>query len=124
MRRLLAVVLGIALGVGLVVVLAELTQNRPDIVDLGTASQIRYRVETRGYDEDLAAIGLWAACQQVVDERVPDRMPSGDGSAGPRRARPAAADRLPRGRHDRPRPRQRRLHHPARRRRLDSVTEW
>lgn len=76
MRRLLAVVLGIALAVGLVVVLAELTQNRPDVVDLGTASRIQYRVETRGYDEELAAIGLWAACQQVVDQRVPDRMPS------------------------------------------------
>jgi hypothetical protein len=78
-KRVLVVVVGIALAAGLVVGLAELTQNRPDIVDVDSASRIRYRVETRGYDEELAAIGLWAACQQVVDSRVPDRMPSAEG---------------------------------------------
>jgi hypothetical protein len=77
-KRLLAVVVAVALAAGLVIALAELTQNRPDIVEENSASRIRYRVETRGYDEKLAAIGLWAACQQVVDSRVPDRMPSAE----------------------------------------------
>jgi hypothetical protein len=55
--------------------LAELTQNRPDAVPAGSTTVVEYHVTTRGYDQDLAAIGLWATCQQTIDHARSDGMP-------------------------------------------------
>jgi hypothetical protein len=49
--------------------LANLTQNRNDNAAAGTRSELILEVDTKdGYDHRLAAEGLWAVCQQVVDQ--------------------------------------------------------
>jgi hypothetical protein len=55
--------------------LAELTQNRPDKVPDDSTTVVEYEVMTRGYDEDLAAVGLWATCQQTIDHARSDGLP-------------------------------------------------
>jgi hypothetical protein len=55
--------------------LAELTQNRPDEVPAGSTTVVEYHVTTRGYAQDLAAVGLWATCQQTIDHARSAEMP-------------------------------------------------
>ena len=67
MRRLAlgVVTLGLA-AVGLFA-LREATQNRPDEVRPGTATELTLDVRTRGgYPAHLGAQGLWGMCQQTV----------------------------------------------------------
>lgn len=55
--------------------LREATQNRPDPVRPGTATELTLEVRTRGgYSALLGAQGLWGMCQQTVSQarvRVP-----------------------------------------------------
>jgi hypothetical protein len=69
------------LALAVIYPLGELTQNRPDAVPSGSTTVIEYHVTTRGYDQDLAAIGLWATCQQTIDHARSHQPPSlvGDG---------------------------------------------
>lgn len=69
MKRFVA---GVALA-GIVVAglvgLRELTQNRPDPVRAGTATELTLSVRTRGgYPALLGAQGLWGVCQQTVSQ--------------------------------------------------------
>lgn len=69
MRRLAA---GLVLA-GLVATglfgLREATQNRPDPVREGTATELTLQVRTRdGYPAVLGAQGLWGMCQQTVSD--------------------------------------------------------
>lgn len=49
--------------------LAEVTQNRPDRIRPGTATELTVSVRTRGgYPAELGAQGLWGMCQQTVSE--------------------------------------------------------
>ena len=69
MRRLAAglVVAGVV-TVG-VFGLREATQNRPDPVREGTATELTIEVRTRdGYPAVLGAQGLWGMCQQTVSD--------------------------------------------------------
>jgi hypothetical protein len=75
MKRLLVGVLLALVLAGGVAGLARATQNRPDVDVVGSSSEVRYRVHTKGYDPELAAVGLWAACQQVVDSYGSERLP-------------------------------------------------
>jgi hypothetical protein len=61
---LAAVVIG-TLGV---IGLADLTQNRPDPVEAGTATVVSFNVATRDYQrgDDEAAHALWAVCSATV----------------------------------------------------------
>jgi hypothetical protein len=70
------------LALAVIYPLGELTQNRPDAVPPGSTTVIEYHVITRGYDPELAAIGLWATCQQTVEHVRSHHPPEqiGDGS--------------------------------------------
>jgi hypothetical protein len=68
------------LAVAVIYPLAELTQNRPDKVPDGSSTVVEYTVTTRGYDGHLAAIGLWAMCQQTVDHARSDGEPESLGA--------------------------------------------
>jgi len=63
----------LALGVATVVAvmgLAEATQDRRDGPNPGTRSEVVLDVETRdGFERDVAAQGLWATCQQTVENK-------------------------------------------------------
>jgi hypothetical protein len=71
----------LVLGLAGLYPLAELTQNRPDDVPAGSTTVIEYHVTTRDYDVDLAALGLWASCQQTIDHARSTELPRlvGDG---------------------------------------------
>jgi hypothetical protein len=66
-KRLVLGVLGALFAVVAIVALADATQNRPDVVDPNSSSRIVIHVDTRGFDTELAAQGLFAACHQTVD---------------------------------------------------------
>ena len=69
MRRLLAVVAVAGVAAGGTVGLREATQNRPDPVREGTATELTLQVRTKGgYPTLLGAQGLWGVCQQTVSE--------------------------------------------------------
>jgi hypothetical protein len=66
-KRLLVGLLGAALAVALVMELMEVTQNRHDTDRHEGTSTIVLSVSTkRGFDRELAAHSLWAACQPTV----------------------------------------------------------
>ena len=65
----------LVLGLASLYPLAELTQNRPDKVPDGSSTVVEYKVMTRGYAMDLAAVGLWATCQQTIDHARSDGLP-------------------------------------------------
>ena len=74
----------LALGVATVVAvmgLADATQDRPDGPNPGTRSEVVLDVETRdGHARDVAAQGLWATCQQTLEnKRVESFEALGDG---------------------------------------------
>jgi hypothetical protein len=71
MRR---AVLGLGLAVAAVLVLfglAELTQNRPDVVDPGSTTEIVLEVDTRGWPQPTrgAAQAVWGVCAGTVDSQ-------------------------------------------------------
>ena len=62
-------VLVVAVAAGALYGLREATQNRPDEVRPGTATELTLDVRTRGgYPADLGAQGLWGMCQQTVGD--------------------------------------------------------
>jgi hypothetical protein len=67
MKRVLVGLLGVALAVALVMELMEMTQNRHDTDRHDGTSTIVVSLSTkRGFDHELAAHSLWAACQPTV----------------------------------------------------------
>jgi hypothetical protein len=70
-RALLLVLAAAALAVG-IDALADLTQDRPDRVVLGSRSEIVLDVDSRdrGGSALLSAQGLWGACQGTVRHRL------------------------------------------------------
>jgi hypothetical protein len=80
--KVLAVLAVAVLGAIGIFGLAELTQNRPDPVEAGSATVVTFDVDTRDYQrgDDAAAQALWAVCSATV---------GGDVSAPPAPARGA-----------------------------------
>jgi hypothetical protein len=79
MAVLVAVAGAAALGYD---VLSDATQTRPDDTRPGSRSELVFSVATRtGADVEMAAHGLWGACQGTVDRRVvaPGMTALGDG---------------------------------------------
>jgi hypothetical protein len=60
--------------------LADLTQNRPDPVEAGTATVVSFDVATRDYQrgDDAAAHALWAVCSATVGGDVSGLTPPAD----------------------------------------------
>jgi hypothetical protein len=81
MKRVLVGLLGAALAVALVMELMEMTQNRHDTDRHDGSSTIVLSVATkRGFDRELAAHSLWAACQPtVLANRLVALAPRADG---------------------------------------------
>jgi hypothetical protein len=66
-KRVLVALLAAGLAVALVMELAEMTQNRHDSDRHDGTSTLVLIVSTkRGFDTELAAHSLWAACQPTV----------------------------------------------------------
>ena len=67
MRRLVLGAAAVALAAVGLFGLREATQNRPDEVRPGSATELTLQVRTRGgYPAVLGAQGLWGMCQQTV----------------------------------------------------------
>jgi hypothetical protein len=66
--KALAVLAVAVMGAMGIVGLAELTQNRPDPVEAGSATVVTFEVDTRDYQrgDAAAAQGLWAVCSATV----------------------------------------------------------
>ena len=84
--KVLAVLAVAVMGAIGIVGLAELTQNRPDPVEAGSATVLTFDVDTRDYQrgEGAAAQALWAVCSATVGCDVtgvpaPARGGAGDG---------------------------------------------
>jgi hypothetical protein len=67
MKRVLVFAVGAVFAVLGVIALADATQNRPDEIDRNSSSRIVIHVRSRGFDTELAAQGLFAACHQTVE---------------------------------------------------------
>jgi hypothetical protein len=76
---LTAVLLGTLGALGL----AELTQNRPDPVEAGTATVVSFDVDSRDYQrgDGAAAQALWAVCSATVGGEVTGVSAAGAGMA-------------------------------------------
>jgi hypothetical protein len=63
--------------------LAELTQNRPDPVEAGTATVVSFDVDTRDYQrgDGAAAQALWAVCSATVGGEVTGVSAPAEGTA-------------------------------------------
>jgi hypothetical protein len=70
--KVLAVLAVAVMGILGVIGLAELTQNRPDPVEAGTATVVTFDVATRDYQrgDGAAAQALWAVCSATVGGEV------------------------------------------------------
>ena len=70
--KALAVLAVAVMGAFGVIGLAELTQNRPDPVEAGTATVVTFDVATRDYQrgDGAAAQALWAVCSATVGGEV------------------------------------------------------
>jgi hypothetical protein len=70
--KALAVLAVAVMGAMGIVGLAELTQNRPDPVEAGSATVLTFDVDTRDYQrgEGAAAQALWAVCSATVGGNV------------------------------------------------------
>jgi hypothetical protein len=79
-KRVLIGLAAIAILVVGLMAVADATQNRADVVTSET-SEVRYQVRTKGLDTDIAAVGLWAACQQTIGGHRSEGLPValGDG---------------------------------------------
>jgi hypothetical protein len=66
--KALAVLAVVVMGAMGIVGLAELTQNRPDPVEAGSATVVTFDVDTRDYQrgDGAAAQALWAVCSATV----------------------------------------------------------
>jgi hypothetical protein len=66
--KALAVLAVAVMGALGIVGLAELTQNRPDPVETGSATVVTFNVDTRDYQrgDGAAAQALWAVCSATV----------------------------------------------------------
>ena len=66
--KALAVLAAVLLGTLGALGLADLTQNRPDPVEAGTATVVSFDVDTRDYQrgDGAAAQALWAVCSATV----------------------------------------------------------
>jgi hypothetical protein len=82
--KAIAVVAVSALGVLGIVGLAEVTQNRPDVVEAGTTTVVNFDVGTRDYQrgDDAAAQALWAVCSSTVGGEVSTPVATDDGEGG------------------------------------------
>ena len=72
MKRAVVTVLAlVALAAG-IVLMAELTQNRPDTVRAGSVTTVSFTVSTRDFQrgESAAAVALWAVCSATVSGDV------------------------------------------------------
>jgi hypothetical protein len=79
--KALAVLVVAVLGTLGIIGLAELTQNRPDPVEPGSATVVNFVVDTRDYQrgEGAAAQALWAVCSATVGGEVSGvSAPAGD----------------------------------------------
>ena len=67
MKALAILAVSVAAGLG-ILGLAELTQNRPDPVEAGSATVVEFDVATRRYrgGDEAAAQALWAVCSATV----------------------------------------------------------
>jgi hypothetical protein len=76
---LAAVLLGTLGALGL----AEVTQNRPDPVEAGTATVVSFEVDSRDYQrgDGAAAQALWAVCSATVGGEVTGVSAAGAGMA-------------------------------------------
>jgi hypothetical protein len=85
-KRILANAAGLAAVAVAVVAIAELTQSRPDIVERGTVTEVRFDVATRRarQREDDAAAALWEVCAHttVGTKRASDARPVEEGYVG------------------------------------------
>jgi len=81
MKRVVVALLVAGLAVALVFELAEVTQNRHDTDRHDGVSTIVVSVSTkRGFDTELAAHSLWAACQPtVLANRLVSLTPQAEG---------------------------------------------
>jgi hypothetical protein len=81
MKRALLAVIGLAALIAGIVVMAELTQNRPDAVRPGSETTLSFTVSTRDAQrgEPAAAAALWAVCAATVPGRV--SVPEAAGAA-------------------------------------------
>jgi hypothetical protein len=63
--------------------LAELTQNRPDPVEAGTATVVSFDIDTRDYQrgDGAAAQALWAVCSATVGGEVTGVSTRAEGTA-------------------------------------------
>ena len=70
-RAMATVALLAALGVG-IVVMADATQNRPDVRPAGSITTVDFTVSTRDYQrgETAAATALWAVCSATIGGTV------------------------------------------------------
>jgi hypothetical protein len=70
--KALAVLVVAVLGTLGIIGLAELTQNRPDPVEPGSATVVNFDVDTRDYQrgDGAAAQALWAVCSATVGGEV------------------------------------------------------
>jgi hypothetical protein len=82
--KVLAALAAVALATLGALGLAEVTQNRPDPVEAGTATVVTFDVATRDYQrgDGAAAHALWAVCSATVGGEV----------TGPTGPEPATAD--------------------------------
>ena len=95
MKRAVWWVLGLAVLVVTIVMMAEVTQNRPDEVRAGSRTTVSFTVSTRDVQrgEPAAAAALWAVCAGTVGgdiSPIPDLVVwrvAGDHRAGDRRTR-------------------------------------
>jgi hypothetical protein len=78
-RVLLGLVALAALAAG-IVLMAELTQNRPDVVRAGSVTTVSFSVSTRDAQrgEPAAAAALWAVCAATVPGDVSAPSDIGD----------------------------------------------
>jgi hypothetical protein len=79
-KALGALVLALAVGAG-VAGLAEVTQNRPDAAEPGSATVVGFDVATRGYHggDAGAAQALWSVCMATVPGETTTPVTDGRG---------------------------------------------
>ncbi len=72
MKRVVRLVVVLVAIAGLVVGMAELTQNRPDVVRAGSRTTVSFTVDTRDVQrgDPAAAAALWAVCAGTVGGEV------------------------------------------------------
>jgi hypothetical protein len=82
--KALAVLAVAVVGAMGIIGLAELTQNRPDPVEAGSATVVNFDVDTRDYQRGAgaAAQALWAVCSATVGGEVSGVRAPAEGTVG------------------------------------------